>query len=75
MRRINLNFMVDPIDLVQKARVPDPVRIKIIDPEAIFLTGILGESGRKLVLSGARFIFTRRLAIKLIEKGIAKEVA
>lgn len=74
MKKVKLNFMVDPIDLTSKAFVPNPVRIVITDPEAVFITGILGESGRKLVMAGARFVFTRSLADKLIRSGFAKEV-
>ena len=66
--------MVVPDQLAELAYVPDPVRIKVIDPEAIFLTGLLGESGRKLVKAGVEFYFARELAEKLIEKGIAVEV-
>ena len=68
MNKIKLDFMVDPDFLKVKAYVPDAVKVKIIDPEAIFLTGILGESGRRLVKAGAPFYFTRRLALKLINK-------
>lgn len=74
MKKIRLNFMVDPQDLMTKAYVPNPVKVVIIDSEAIFLTGILGESGRKLVLNGAKFIFTKKLADKLISKGIARKI-
>ena len=69
--KVKLQFMVDPDFLKDNAYIENPVRIKVIDPEAIFLTGILGESGRKLVLGGAHFIFERELAEKLIKKGIA----
>lgn len=68
-----LQFMVVPELLKTMAYVPEPVRLKIVDPEAIFLTGLLGESGRKLVEAGVEFYFTRPLAQKLIEKGIAVE--
>lgn len=71
---IELDFMVVPEKLRELAYVPDAVRCKVIDPEAIFLTGILGESGRKLVAAGVEFYFTRKLAEKLIEKGIAEAV-
>ena len=71
-RRIRLQFMVAPDELSTRCYVPDPVRVRIVDPEAIFLTGILGESGRKMVKSGLEFYFTRRLAEKLIRKGIAR---
>lgn len=70
---VSLDFMVVPELLATLAYVPDPVRCKIIDVEAIFLTGILGESGRKLVQAGIEFYFTRLLAEKLITKGIAVE--
>lgn len=70
---VELQFMVVPELLATLAYVPDPVRCKIIDAEAIFLTGILGESGRKLVKAGIEFYFTRPLAEKLISKGIAVE--
>jgi hypothetical protein len=73
MKRVKLQFMVDPDALLRHAYVPSPVRVRIVDPEAIFLTGLLGESGRRLVKAGAVFIFTRRLAHKLIQKGIAKQ--
>ena len=66
--------MVVPEELAKMAYVPDSVRIKIIDPEAIFLTGLLGESGKKLVTAGVEFYFTRKLASKLIDKKIAIEV-
>lgn len=68
---IELQFMVVPELLSKLAYVPDPVRCKIVDAEAIFLTGILGESGRKLVQAGVEFYFARPLAEKLISKGIA----
>lgn len=67
--------MVVPELLATKAYVPTPVRCKIIDPEAIFLTGILGDSGRKLVKAGIEFYFTKRLANKLISKRIAVKSA
>lgn len=66
--------MVVPELLATKAYVPKPVRVKIIDPEAIFLTGLLGESGRKLVKAGVEFYFTEDLAKKLIQKKIAVRI-
>lgn len=74
MKKIKLQFMVVPEQLATMAYVPDAVRVKIVDPEAIFLTGLLGESGRKLVKAGVEFYFTKELANKLIEKNIAVEV-
>lgn len=74
MKKVSLKFMVDPEFLKLKAEVKNAWKIKIVDPEAIFLTGILGESGRKLVLAGAPFYFEKELAIKLIDKKIAERV-
>lgn len=73
--KVELQFMVVPELLASMAFVRDPVRVKIVDPEAIFLTGLLGESGRKLVAAGVEFYFTKPLAQKLIDKGIAELVA
>jgi hypothetical protein len=72
--KIKLQFMVVPELLKELAYVPDAIRVKIIDPEAIFLTGLLGESGRKLVKAGVEFYFTKKLADKLIKKNVAIEV-
>lgn len=66
-----LQFKVDPDYLRDNTVVNDPVRIKIIDSESIFITGILGESGRRMIADGAPFIFTRILAEKLIKNGVA----
>ena len=70
-QKVKLQFMVDPQFLKDNAYVEDPILIKIVDPELIFLEGILGESGRKLVLAGANFLFERKLAERLISMGIA----
>lgn len=74
MKKVKLNFMVVPEQLAKLAYVPNSVRCKIIDPDAIFLTGILGESGRRLVRAGIEFYFTKKLADKLIEKKIAIKI-
>lgn len=66
-----LQFKVDPDYLRDHTIVRDPVRILITDPESIFITGILGESGRRMIADGAPFIFTRPLAEKLIKHGVA----
>lgn len=71
---IELEFRVCPKFLTENTYINDPVKVLIIDPEAIFLTGLLGESGRKMVEAGAPFYFTRRLAKKLIDKKIAQEI-
>lgn len=74
MRKIKLDFMVYPGFLISHCIVPNAVLIKIIDPEAIFLTGILGESGRKLIKAEAPFYFTKKLANKLIKNKVAIEI-
>lgn len=66
--------MVVPELLKELAYVPDAVRIKIIDPEAIFLTGLLGESGRRLVKAGVEFYFTKKIADKLIKNKVAIKI-
>lgn len=66
--------MVVPEQLAKLAYVPNAVKVRIIDAEAIFLLGILGESGRKLVEYGIEFYFEGKLARNLISKGIAVEV-
>jgi len=70
---VRLDFMVDPDALKSKAYVPDPMRVVVTEPESIFITGILGESGRKLVSAGIVFIMTRKLAEDLIRRGVAVE--
>lgn len=74
MSKIELTFMVVPEFLTTHCYIKDPIKIKIIDPEAIFLTGILGESGRKMVKAGIPFYFKKELAERLIKKGIAKRI-
>lgn len=71
MNKVILQFKVDPDYLRDHTIVEDPVKIKIIDTESIFITGILGESGRKMIAEGAPFIFTRLLAEKLIKHEVA----
>lgn len=74
MNKIKLQFMVDPDELKELAYVENPIKIRVIDSDSIFLTGILGESGRKLVKAGISFYFEEGLARKLINKKIAEEV-
>lgn len=66
-----LQFKVCPDFLRDNTVVVDPVRVLIIDPDSIFITGILGESGRRMIRDGAPFIFTRKLAEKLIANEVA----
>lgn len=75
MDKVKLQFMVDPQQLEELAYVPDCIKVQIIDPEAIFLLGLLGESGKELVRAGIHFYFEGELARKLIEKGIAEKVS
>ena len=70
-QKTKLDFMV--ANIYDIAYIPNPVRVKIINPGAIYLTGMLGESGRKLLKAGAYFYFTRKLADEHIKMGIAKE--
>lgn len=74
MKKVKLDFMVVPELLESYAEVPNAVRVRIVKPEDIFLTGMLGESGRKLVKAGIEFYFTKKLADKLIGYGIAQKV-
>jgi len=69
--KVELNFMVVPEKLMELAYVPDRVRVRITEPDSIFITGILGESGRKLVKAGIEFWFTRTLAEDLINNRVA----
>lgn len=73
-KKTKLQFKVCPDYLRDNTYVPDPVTIVITDPDSIFITGILGESGRQMIKDGAPFIFTRKLAEKLISNGVAKEI-
>lgn len=74
MKKVELAFMVVPEFLQSHCYIKNPVKVKIIDPEAIFLTGILGESGRKMVKAGIPFYFKKKLALNLIKKGIAIKI-
>jgi len=73
-KRVKLKFMVVPDELKKLAYVDNAIKVRIVDCEAIFLTGILGDSGRKLVKAGLSFYFESKLAMKLISKGIAEEI-
>lgn len=68
---IQLDFKVCPEYLAQETEVLDAVKIVITEPEAVFVLGILGESGRKMVEAGTPFYFTRRIAEKLIAADFA----
>jgi len=72
--KIKLDFMICPDEMVKKCYVPNPIRIKIVEPKSIFITGILGESGKKMIENGCEFLFTKKLAYRLIKMGVAKKV-
>ncbi len=72
--KIKLKFRVDPNYLKNNTEVIDPVRIKFIDPEKVYVLGMLGESGRTMMLDGAVFEFERNQAEWMIEQKIAIEV-
>jgi len=72
--KVELEFMIVPSVLEEKCYVPNKVRVEIVDPHAIFLTGFLGESGKKMVEAGCQFYFTKELAEKLIDKDIAVRI-
>ncbi len=74
LKKVELKFMVVPEFLKTHCYIKHPIKVKIIDPEAIFLTGILGESGRKMVMAGIPFFFEKKLAENLIKKKIAKKI-
>ncbi len=44
MKKVELTFMVVPEFLKSHCYIKNPVKIRVVDPEAIFLTDILGES-------------------------------
>ena len=64
---IEANFIVDPNDL-KKVVVPDAITIKFIDISRI---NFLGETGKKMALTGFKFLVTKKLAEKLIKDKIA----
>ncbi len=74
MEKVKLKFRVDPEYLMNNTEVIDPVRIKFIDPEKVFVMGMLGESGRTMMLDGAVFEFERGQAEWMIEQKIAVAV-
>ena len=71
MEKIKLKFRVDPDYLKNNTEVVDAVRIKFIDPEKVFVLGLLGESGRTMVMAGAIFEFERQQAEWMIGQKIA----
>lgn len=72
MNKVRLQYMVDPDELKKRAYIKNPVRIIITHPKDVFLLGILGESGRKLVQDGIPFYFERKRAEGLVKMGLAK---
>lgn len=74
MGKVVLKFRVDPDYLKANTEVIDPVRIRFIDPEKVYVLGMLGESGRTMMLDGAIFEFERKQAEWMIEQHIAVAV-
>ena len=72
MNRIRLRFRVAPDQLASRTYVPRAVRLVITDPDSIFITGILGESGRRMVSRGFVFEFEKTLANRLIRMKVAR---
>jgi len=73
MEKVKLKFRVDPDYLKNNTVVEDAVRIRFIDPDKVFVLGLLGESGRTMMLNGAIFEFERSQAKWMIEQKIAVE--
>ena len=71
---LELNYMVLPDDLKQKAFVRDAVLFQVTDPEHPVLNGILGESGKRLAKAGMRWLFNEKLAKILIDAKAAVKV-
>ena len=71
MNKVKLKFRVDPDYLKNNTIVEDAVRIRFIDPEKVFVLGLLGESGRTMMLNGAVFEFERKQAKWMIKQKIA----
>jgi hypothetical protein len=71
VEKIKLKFRVDPDYLKNNTEVVDAIRLKFIDPEKVFVLGLLGESGRTMMLNGAVFEFERGQAEWMIEQKIA----
>ncbi len=74
MNKLKLKFRVDPEYLKNNTEVVDAIRIKFINPEKVFVLGILGESGRAMVNDGAIFEFEKEQAEWMIEQKIAERV-
>lgn len=72
--KLELNFMVEPQELKEKAYVRDGIRVKIVDILGMKEQKLLGESGLRMAERGFTFIFQGDIAQKLLEKGIATKV-
>ena len=65
-------FRVYPNFLEKETCIPDPVKVKIIAPDSIFVAGmILNEREIKIVRDGGPFILTKTFAENLISNGDA----
>ena len=74
MKEVKLQFMVVPSELENYARVPNPVKVRVVDLEGMSQVGLFGESGKRLAHAGALFYFEESLAKSLIEKEIVEKV-
>ena len=71
MKKLELNFMVDPEFLAKQCRVPNKVKILITHPDDDALKQYLGESGKRMARAGAPFYFERKIANVLVNWGVA----
>jgi hypothetical protein len=74
MKKLDLNFMVDPSFLSKRCRVKDSVKVKILYPDAEAMSQYLGQSGKRMAREGATFYFTNEIALELIDMGLVKLV-
>jgi hypothetical protein len=74
VKKLDLNFMVDPNFLTKRCRVKDSVKVKILYPDAEAMSQYLGQSGRKMAKAGATFHFTKEIALELLDQGLVKLV-
>jgi len=74
MKKTRLRFMIVPSFLTRRCYVKDRVKVKIVNPDSIFITGLLGESGKKMIRAGIPFYFEKELAETLIKNGVGIKV-
>lgn len=72
MKRVKLDFMICPDELIKKCYVSAPVRIRILNQRPEFLRMIgLGASGKKMVAAKLEFYYSKHIAEALIKMGWA----